>query len=312
MPIKGSDGQGSRLSDAVRTLVGGGFSLHAVTRKPGYALLQMRRQDEFGAVQNYAFAICEDPLLTEAQVEAALISAKNDSARLVIVGQSRNEAVPSVEWDRFLTLFGGAIHSTAPLDPLFGTQLVMLGKNSVPAELTGRADDLFELFVQVGLEFILGGRVLRYGQDRRFEARPDGLALPSLSFRALYDAKAYKDGYPVTADSLRQFRSYVKEFEQRYKPYLPRLNSFIVVSGEFDRGDTALQHRYEEFISDPGIPLCFLRAQALADIIRLIAPVPAVRSSINWARVFARPIVESSHVQEEIDAIRKDRIIPGV
>jgi hypothetical protein len=306
------DEHAPKLSDAVRTLVGGGFSLHSVTRKPGYALLLMRRQDEFGAIQNYAFAVCEDPLLTVAQVEAASISAKNDSARLVVVGHTEDKQGPSVEWDRFLNLFGGAIHSTAPLDPEFGANLITLGKNALPAGLVGRPDDLFEVFVQVGLEFILGGRVLRYGQDRRFEARPDGLALPSLAFRALYDAKAYKDGYPVTADSLRQFRSYVEEFERRYKAYLPRLKSFIVVSGDFDRGNAALQRRYEEFITDPGIPLSFLRAEALAGIIRMIADVPAIRSSINWGRVFARSVVDPSHVQEEIDAVRKDRIIPGL
>jgi hypothetical protein len=271
----------------------------------------MRRHDEFGALHHYAFAIADDRPLTDVDIAAAGISANHDEARLVIVGETE-AAVPAVSWDRFINLFGGPIHSTSPLDPDFRSQLAELAYNRLPQGLVGRADDLFELYVRTGLEFVLGGRVIRYGQDRRFEARPDGLALPRDRFRALYDAKAYENGYPVSAEGIRQFRSYVNDFEQRYSAYLPRLNSFIVVSGSFTQSDTALRERFHEFVADPGIPLAFLKASVLAEIIELVADAPATRQSIDWARVFATPVVDSSRVRSEIEAIRRDRIIPGL
>lgn len=300
-----------RVPDAVRTLVAGGFSLHSAVRNPGYALLLMRRADEFGAQHHYAFAIADNRPLTAVDIEAASISAAHDRAHLVIVGETE-ERVPSVEWDRFINLFGGAVHSTSPLDSEFADRLVELSHNRLPAGMEGRADDLFEAFVWAALEFILAGRVIRYGQDRRFEARPDGLAFPQERFRALYDAKAYADGYPVTAESIRQFRSYVVDFEQRYGTYLSRLNCFIVVSGEFSQSDAALAKRHLEFIADPGIPLSFLKATVLAEIIHMIAAIPSVRRSIDWARIFAAPVVEVSEVRKEIEAIRRDMIIPGI
>jgi hypothetical protein len=215
-----------------------------------------------------------------------------------------------VEWNRFLNLFGGPVYSTSPFDPEFGARLVTLGRNKLPPGLSGAPDDLFEVFVRVALEFILGGRVIRYGQERRFEARPDGLALPRHGFTLMYDAKAYTTAYPVTAESIRQFKSYVEDFRRRYNPYL-RLNAFVVVSTKFEQGQSALEERNREMIAECSVPLVFLRSAVLSDIIQLIAGRPSARGAINWARVFADPIVSVKRVSREMIAIDKDGILPG-
>ena len=99
-----------------------------------------------------------------------------------LVTLKRNQPFGSsnpIEWDRFLNLFGGPIFGLSPLESDFGTQLNQLGQNKLPLGLEGKADDLFELYVRNAFEFIFGCKVIRYGQDRRFETRPDGIILQS-------------------------------------------------------------------------------------------------------------------------------------
>lgn len=304
-----SNGQApDRLSLTVRTLVASGFVLQSTSRNPGYALLIAQRSDEFGAVHTSAFAVAENRPLTDTEVAACQQSARYNNAQLVVVGSAACD-VPSIPWDRFVTLFGGAIHSTSALDPDFGAQLVELGHNRLPVGLNGRPDDLFEQYVWSGLEFILAGRVVRYGQNRRFEARPDGVALPHNDFCAIYDAKAYSNGYDVTADGVRQFKSYVADFRARYSAYFPRLNAFIVISGGFVQGEQALRERYEEFVATEGMPLTFMTAQVFREIITATAERPSVRRSINWAKVFASPLVNAEVVRDEITAVERDGIV---
>lgn len=293
----------------VRTLLTGGFMLDGVHRNPGYAVVRAHRVDEFGASTQYTFAVAEDQL-NEAQVAAVQIEADHSRSRLVVVGRCEAE-VPSIEWDRFLNLFGGPVFSALPLEPQFPDHLRTLGRNQLPEGLVGRPDDLFEQYVRVALEFVLGTRVIRYGQDRLFERRPDGVMLPFNRFSGLYDAKAYTAGYPVTADSLRQFKSYIDDFSRRYGSYLPRLNSFVAVSAEFVQGEEALTERSRELQADTGVPLACLTADVLIEIVTLVARQPAARQSVDWRRVFGDPVVKSERVSAELEAVQRDGVVRG-
>lgn len=228
----------TRLPDfplVMRTLLSGGFVLDRVEREPGYAMFVTHRLDEFGVSHCYCFAVFEDNF-SSSQVETVKIEAKHYGAEPVLVGEGCAE-VPSLGWEKFISLFGGPILSLKPFEPCFREHLHELGHNRLPEGILGKPDDLFEVYVREALEFVLGARVRRYGQDRRFEVRPDGIVLLHQNFYALYDAKAYGKGYKVTQDSLRQFGSYVKDFSTRYGTYLQRMNSFLVVSGEFVQGE---------------------------------------------------------------------------
>lgn len=292
----------------IRTLVTGGFTVDDAQRKPGYILINAHRFDEFGAINSYSFVVGESHL-TKNQIDAARIAADHQNAKLVIVG-SCDLDVPTMPWSRFINLFGGPVISTSPLEPGFSDELIMLGHDQLPPSLQGNADDLFERYVQVALEFVLGGRVVRYGHDRQFEARPDGIAIPSLHFSALYDAKAYSDGYHITKNSIRQFKSYVSDFTSRYQSYLPALSTFIVVSGRFPHRPHTLDDRSRELFSECRVPLSCLTAAVLADIITIMSEHLQLRHSINWSRIFADPVIQPQRVKSEIEAISRDHIIP--
>jgi hypothetical protein len=298
---------GPDLTLAVRILLSGRFVLNKVQREPGYALLVAHRFDEFGVKHRYCFALFEDEF-APAQVEAVKIAATYHGAQPVLVGEGTAD-LPSLEWNEFISMFGGPILSLKPFEPQFREHLRVLGHNRLPDGLEGKADDLFEIYVSEALGFVLGERVVRYGQDRLFEARPDGLVLRYRDFYALYDAKAYRDGYQVTRDSMRQFGSYVEDFSKRYGAYLQRMNAFLVVSGKFAQGDEALDNRSREFIAQYQVPLSFLTADALGEMVEALSDTPVVRRAVNWSRVFSRSVARPSLVKEEITTVLRDKTV---
>jgi hypothetical protein len=297
------------LGVAIRTITTGGFVLDRVDRKPGYALIFAMRADEFGARHKYCFALADASPFGAEQVEAIRIAAGQHDCGLVFVGQATADE-PTLSWERFLGIFGGPVFGTSPLEPDFADQLKELSRNRRPAGLQGKPDDLFEAYVRVALEFMLGTRVIRYGQERLFESRPDGVILPHNAFSALYDAKAAEDGYDIVLDSVRQFGSYVRDFQGRYQPFLPRLNAFIVISGAFKQGRSAMEERNRDFQAEHGLSLSFVTAPSLCEIIAEVAKHPRARRSLHWGRVFADPLVSPDRVRADISAIVKDMVVP--
>lgn len=291
----------------VRALLYGGFDLDRVEREPGYALFVASRPDEFGVPHRYCFAVFEEEF-SFSQVETVKIEAEHYGAEPVLVGEG-NADVPRLGWDRFIGLFGGPVLSLKPFEPRFREHLRELGRNRLPEGVRGEPDDLFEVYVREALEFVLAARVRRYGQDRRFEVRPDGIVLPHRNFYALYDAKAYGKGYKVTQASVRQFGSYVEDFSARYGTYLRRLNCFLVVSGSFVQGERALERRSREFVAKHGVPLSFLKADALGEMVEVLSGTPVVRKAIDWSSVFSDPVAQESRVRAEVQAVLRDETI---
>lgn len=303
-------GDGPNLSVAVRTLTLGGFFLDSgegAQRNPGYTLLHMNRDDEFGVEHKYSFAIF-DQKPTPAQVNAANIAATYKHSNLVVISSVSSDEVESIEWDRFINIFGGPVLSSSVLEPEFKSYLATLGRNTLPELLTGKPDDLFEIFVRNALEFMFDCRVVRYGQNRRFEARPDGVVIQGKGFTALYDAKAYAEGYKVTIDSIRQFKSYVEEFKRRYNQYF-EMNTFIVISGFFPHEHKTLEERSRAMLAEARVPLSFLSADTLGEIIELLSNSPLTRRSIDWRKVFANPVITKSLIEKELETLKKDKII---
>ena len=201
----------------VRTLIGNRFILDRVSRGPNYLLFDCRRLDEFMVSIPYSFVLSED-VLDEGTVEAIKNAAKRRGSHVLAIADDACD-LPCLSWNQFIKRCGGPVRSWLPLDPRFPGVLDELGHNRSVADFPGPPDELFEEFVQVGLEFLLSDRVIRYGQDRRFEDLPDGVALAG-ELILLYDAKAYSHGYPISRASIRQFADYVKAFNARYESYL--------------------------------------------------------------------------------------------
>jgi hypothetical protein len=292
----------------------GGFILDTVERKPSYAVLAAQRLDEFGVSHRYCFAIADEEI-SLSEVEGASVAAEHYKAHLVMVGKfsaeiaERRTEVVSLGWESFVNQFGGPVFGLSPLESEFGEHLGELGHNRLPEGLEGEPENLFEKYVRSALEFVIGSRVVPYGQTRRFEARPDGIIPPNRGFYALYDAKAYGEGYDVTRDTLRQFEDYVRDFSDRYEGYLPRLNAFVVVSGHFRQADQTLADRSRDLYDLCDVPLAFLTTASLSQIIGILADKPKVRRAIRWSRVFSDPVVRAKRVEQELLTVLRDETI---
>lgn len=296
------------ISKVIRTLLCGGYELIKAESRPNYYTLICHKLDDFGSELKYCFIVTSN-FLNKTQIEAAKIEANQYGATPVVIGKTEADVV-AIEWTRFTNLFGGPALSISPIEEEFQDNLRRLSFNQLPTSLIGDADDLFEQYVNSALIFILGGPVNLYGQARRYEERPDGFAIPNDNFCALYDAKAYSDGYKISVDQVRQFSSYVRDFEQRYSRYnIPRLNSFIVISGKFPHRKGTLEKRSKNFLADNHIPLSFLTSDALIKMIKHISEYPEARRAVRWNRIFSETIANPDQVKAELQIIKRDKII---
>jgi hypothetical protein len=292
--------------------MGAGFTILNTIRKPSYLAFTVRRFDEFG-VENRYLIVCPDrAALTDSDADALVKIGRGERAAVVVVGvvATERQEISALRMDKFLARLGGPVAALLPLDPAYPEQLCVLGHNTLPSDMTGEADDRFEEYVHAGLQFLLHERVIRYGQERLFEVVPDGFIAGRHAPLMLYDAKAAEKGYDVSRQSLRQFADYVRRFHSQYEEYAGRLHCFIVISGHFN-SDDSLQERSSQLYAESGVPLCFLMAQEMSEIVRLMADRPAFRQAIDWRAIFSTPIVLASTVEKQLNARVRDAVIRG-
>ena len=215
-----------RTRDTVLALVANGFVLDTILNKPAYHLFECRRYDEFGASIPYAVVL--PPKVLDAGSLKAIRTYAGGS-HVIVVGACTDPNVVTIDWAEFVGRLGGPVKSWLPLEPTYAAELVTLGRNKVPPGMNGKADDRFEEYVHAGLQFVLGDRVIRYGQNRRGEPLPDGVAISRQDFTLLYDAKAAGGGFKVSYQAIRQFESYVVDFKRRYASYAPPIHAFLRV-----------------------------------------------------------------------------------
>lgn len=298
-------------STIVRTLLGSGFEVTNVARKPSCLVFHARRGDELGVRTNYLLALSGENRLSRTDIAGLRRTATYRSASLVVIGEppeTDSDDLPVISTGEFLRKLGGAISSYLPLEPSYAEQLTTLGLNKLPLGLKGEPDDLFEEYVHIGLQFLLQKRVVRYGQDRRFETLPDGVVLGGKSLVLLYDCKAAKEGYEISRNSIRQFGDYVQSFHRRYEAYIGRVHAFLVISGYFQSPST-FDERSRDLQAECQVPLVFLTAEELGKIIQILVKQPTYRQSLEWKRIFAGGEVCAADVKKNLQARIKDGVI---
>jgi len=295
----------------MRTLLAAGFEVTRVDRKPNYLALALVRPDAFGIGVKYLLAYAGDRLISTADIDVLKKLSSREASSLVVVSNnqvSREDSTVVLTKAKLFSLVGGIVSSVLPLEPEYGNHLTILAKNQLPHGLTGEPDDLFEAYVHAGFQFLLRGRVLRYGQDRRFEAVPDGLVLSKSAPLILYDAKAAGDHYEITKTTIRQFADYTRQFHGRYEEYVGRVHAFAVVSHAF-QNESVLIDRSNELYADCGVPLVCVTASSVAQMVALFADRPMFRSIVDWKNIFVAPVLKFEKVKEIVDARKRDKVV---
>lgn len=299
----------SSFANIISTLVTNGFNVEKVDRLPHEnTIIHTCKYDKLGAKVNYSILFTDDKVensLTDTLVAEA---EKHQAKPLLICDNFSSAKCSSYTNEIFFNFFGGVINAGLVLIPGLPEILDKLGHNTLPDGLTGKPDDLHELYVKDCLQFIMESPTRRYGIDRSFESLPDAVILCKEGFMLLVDSKAYKNGFGFEADDLKRFKSYVEDFRSRYSFFFGNPFSFVVVSGHFTDSEDSIANRSSEFYKMCGCKLSCLSSKELGLITEVLRDNAEIRGLINWKNIYSELIIDTAIIQKEIDRIKKDKL----
>ncbi|MBA2272211.1 MAG: hypothetical protein H0W20_16700 [Chthoniobacterales bacterium] len=237
---------------------------------------------------------------------------RNKSAAILVSDAADATPFPSISGLKvaeFYDLLGGEVRTDRVLDRRLKEIMNDLGHNCLPNGFTGAPDTLLEEYSKECLQFLLECPVRRYGQERRFERLPDGLALGRNKFNIYFDAKAYEREFHPSADDIRRFASYVDDFNRRYSNYVGRISLFLVISGSFSKDGNAVREKINDMYAECSTPMAFIKSSDLAEAVTVFRKAPVQRSGINWRKVLAPQLFKLTRLKDEVKRIQKDAII---
>jgi hypothetical protein len=312
-PQRDAPTKGATIRNVVRTLLLNGYAIDSFARPAaGASLLRVRKRDALGAEARTALLFSETVSLGLRRRLTGEAQQHGATALLVFTRGTRSAAATSIReipLSEFYNILGGEVRTDRILVPNLSNIMSELGHNRLPPSFSGKPDDLLEIYCEECLEFLLECPVRRYGQERRFEPLPDGLALGRNKFNLYFDAKAYGSEFHPTADDIRRFASYVKDFNLRYSSYVGPISLFLLISGSFSSDKNAIDDKISEFQAECATPMAFIRASDLAHLVSECANSIPNRAAINWRRVFAAQTFDVKRFRDELNRIRKDSII---
>jgi hypothetical protein len=270
---------------ATRTLIASGYRIIDVQRQPNHIELYCERRDIFGVIVNYVFCIVDLPQPLDDEIRFVKKRAATEGLSFVLIAQ---DVGPDwLSWREFLELLGGAVPQWRALTADYGTLTLCLGRNELPAGVTGEPWKLFEDAIADGFEFVLGHRVRRLGARMRGEPVADVLLRTPDDKIIVVDAKASKAAFSVGADELRPIREYVKRQRQRQQGDLP-VNGALIVANTFEQDELRLVEISNDLLSEMGVPLAFLETSTLVQMVTDFSFGPYLRNKLRWAKVLCR------------------------
>jgi hypothetical protein len=186
--------------------------------------------------------------------------------------------------------------------------LITASSNQLPPGETGEAWFWFEELVADGLQFVLGRRVARRGGLRRGLRVSDMIAqLPEFELLVV-DAKASARGFDASISNLRALVEYTNATKQAQagNPVV----SALVVSSSFSQDRQALQEVSTEFLSYTAVPVTFLTAETLGDLVDDFRNSPTFRNGLRWRRVFSGGLVTIEDLRRLISMATLLRVEP--
>lgn len=286
-----------------------GYSLtryHSVTSSTCVLLIQ--KHDILGAPIHYG-VILSAASTNAPEREMALSYVKAQKYHALNVGidtPSDGNILPYADFEKSL---GGPVSQFILLHPDLPGTLDLLGHNKLPANLKGNPGDILENAVRDGLQYLFAGKAHCYGQRRLFEKVPDGIAFGKKDLIVLYDAKAYKNGFKISADDIRRFSSYIKEFNTSYATYTTPVYCFLVVSGHFPQSSVSPINYADELYTQCQTKLCFMSSIQLGKAVIETQKHHRERLAINWKKLLSKTVFNIRHVKAEMKRIEADKVI---
>jgi hypothetical protein len=289
---------------AVRTLLAAGFTITGSRTYPRYVEVTCVRRDVLGTTVPYLLALTNEAEFSPAEIEDVKYSAKARDMLPAFVASAPQEG--QMSWNEFYDALGGEVPSWKALSKNYGELLTTASNNELPPGFGGEAWLLFETLVADGLEFALGRRVRRLGGKARGRTVSDLVAqLPDYSLLVV-DAKATGNEFDVNKPNLRPLGEYVRKQVIRQAGQNEVLSA-LVVSSRFAQDGGELMEQCLDFQAEYGLPVCFLRAEALRTVVQSLSDVSSLRNALRWRHIFRGGLVDPDIVQKEIKNTRSER-----
>ncbi|MGI9074285.1 MAG: hypothetical protein ACR2JB_23895 [Bryobacteraceae bacterium] len=292
------------MSVATRTLLAAGYEITNCQRHPGFAEISCQSMSRLGALLHYLIAVTDQDDFTIEQRQEITREAEADRRAVSFIALSTAEG--QISWDEFLDALGGAVPSWRALSQDYADFLRTTAHNELPDGCTGEAWHLFEGLVADGLEFAFGRRVRRLGGNKRGPTVSDMLAqLPDTGLE-IVDTKASKVGFQADWPALRPLAEYVGRQRQRQRGH-NEVAGALVVSSNFKQDGGALSELSRRFLAETGVPVAFLAAASLSEIVTELQRQPDLRSAIRWRPLLAGGLLQITEFRRELDQARSER-----
>ena len=289
---------------AARTLVTAGFTITNSRRQRAHIEIHCERADAFGISVSYLIAVCNGDAPPTSDVSNIQKESAALNRTLVVVCK---EGGPTwISWKEFLNSLGGAVPSWRAVGPNYPAVLNESAGNKTPKGQVGEAWRIFEEAVADGFEFIFGHRVIRLGGKSRGKRVSDMISQTPDQRVLVLDAKAAREPFDVQWPELRPIVEYTKAQIERQRGHSD-VHGAVLIAKEFAQDGSRLGGLAADFLADVRVPLTFVRAEDLADLVSRLGEEPRLRSSINWGKIFCRGgLIVRRLVDQEIIAARSE------
>lgn len=297
------------FGNIISTLITNGFHISKVERLSGNnQIINTYKFDKLGAAVRYSILFSDNSGTDNIIKYLKGVSKRYKSRPIIVSDIISTPDLKIFTKDEFFNTLGGYVNTGLILIPNLEEVLDILGHNNLPIGLSGKPDDLHEIYIAECLQFIMSSPTKRYGIDRLFESLPDGIVLGKDKYMILLDSKAYSKGFEFSADDIKRFASYILDFNQRYSQFFGSIFTFVVVTGKFNDSVQSIENKSDELYKLVNCKLTCIQSKELGQIVELIKTKPELRLSLNWKNIFTETIIEKRHVQREITRVEKDKI----
>jgi hypothetical protein len=293
---------------ASRTLLLAGYEIDNSRRQPAHIEILCHVTSALGARINYLLAITDLDEFGEQDIETLKDVARRDGRALVLV--AAQSGAKQLGWIDFLDALGGAVPSWRALTAEYPANLMAAARNEAPAGFEGEVWRLFEDLVADGLEFCFGRNVRRLGARKRGQRVSDMISQIPDGGVLVIDAKASSAAFNATVSELRPLIEYTNVQRLRQRGHNEVFAS-VVVSSDFAQDARALNETSRMFLAETTVPVAFLPASTLVELVETLAAKPGIRTGVHWRRLLAGGPLTPGEFRAEVERVTTERYTGG-
>lgn len=296
--------QNPNVALAVRTLLLAGYAIENSRRQPTHIEILCHKTSELASDVRFLVAVTEADSFSEPTVQELSRIARREGRSLVLVGATATDL--QLGWADFLDALGGAVPSWRALAPGYEKDLLTTGSNRLPVGATGEAWRLFEDLVADGFELLFGRKVRRMGARKRGQRVSDMITQIPDGAVLVVDAKATAGAFSASISELRPLIEYTRMQRLRQRGQ-NEVFAAVLVAPAFEQDAKGLSGVSKQFVAEASVPVAFLEAALLGQMVSSLSQRPALRIAVHWRSLFSGGIIGARDFQSELGRADTER-----